>query len=74
MRASAPCTAGSYRTFVRGTVSNGDRGYEVEAISKPTKIPCPPVVRREIATNDPEPWLERVRVAYEVAASRQTST
>jgi len=41
VRASAPCTAGSYRTFVRGTVSNGDRGYEVEAISKPTKIPCP---------------------------------
>jgi len=41
VRASAPCTAGSYRTFVRGTVSNGDRGYEVEAISKATKIPCP---------------------------------
>jgi hypothetical protein len=41
VRASAPCTSGSYRTFVRGTVSNGDRAYEVEAISKPVTLACP---------------------------------
>jgi hypothetical protein len=40
VRASAPCAPGSYRTFVGGTVSNGDRGYQVEAISKPVTLPC----------------------------------
>jgi hypothetical protein len=40
VRASAPCAPGSYRTFVGGTVSNGDRGYKVEAISKPVTLPC----------------------------------
>ena len=40
VRASAPCAPGSYRTSVGGTVSNGDRGYKVQAISKPTTIPC----------------------------------
>lgn len=38
--ASGPCTAGTYRTFVRGTVSNGDRGNEVEAVSKPVALAC----------------------------------
>jgi hypothetical protein len=41
VRASAPCTPGSYRTFVRGTVSNGDRAYTVEAISRPVTLACP---------------------------------
>jgi hypothetical protein len=41
VRASAACTQGSYRTFVRGTVSNGDRAYEVEAISEPVTLACP---------------------------------
>jgi hypothetical protein len=41
VRASAPCASGTYRTFVRGTVSNGDRAYEVEAISKPATLACP---------------------------------
>jgi hypothetical protein len=40
VRASAPCEPGSYRTFVGGTVSNGDRGYQVEAISQPVTLPC----------------------------------
>jgi hypothetical protein len=41
VRASAPCTSGVYRTFVRGTVSNGERAYGVEAISKPVTLACP---------------------------------
>lgn len=41
VRASAPCTPGSYRTVVGGTVSNGDHGYKVQAISKPATLACP---------------------------------
>jgi hypothetical protein len=41
VRTSGPCTAGTYRTFVRGTVSNGERGEEVEAVSKPVDLSCP---------------------------------
>jgi hypothetical protein len=40
VRASAPCAAGSYRTFVGGTVSNGDRGIHVEADSRPVTLAC----------------------------------
>jgi hypothetical protein len=41
VRASGPCAPGSYRTFVGGTVSSGERGYKVEAASKPVTLPCP---------------------------------
>ncbi len=41
VRASGRCTTGTYRTFVRGTVSNGERGEEVEAVSKPVELTCP---------------------------------
>lgn len=40
VRAGAVCTPGSYRTFVRGTVSNDDKGYPVEAVSKPIPVAC----------------------------------
>jgi hypothetical protein len=38
--ATGPCAPGTYRTFVRGTVSNGDRAYPVEAASEPAVNPC----------------------------------
>jgi hypothetical protein len=38
--ASGRCVPGAYRTFVGGTVSNGDRSYPVEAVSTPVTIPC----------------------------------
>lgn len=41
VRVGAACAAGAYRTFVRGTVSNGDKGYPVEAVSKPRSVTCP---------------------------------
>jgi hypothetical protein len=40
VRVAGDCTPGSYRTFVRGTVSNGDKGYPVEAITKPKTVAC----------------------------------
>jgi hypothetical protein len=40
VRASGPCTAGTYRTFVGGTVSSGERGEKVEAESKPVDLAC----------------------------------
>jgi hypothetical protein len=41
VRVTGPCTAGTYRTFVGGTVSTGDRGEQVEAVSKPVDLACP---------------------------------
>jgi hypothetical protein len=38
--ATGDCAPGTYRTFVRGTVSNGDRAYPVEAVSDPVENPC----------------------------------
>jgi hypothetical protein len=40
VRVSAPCAPGSYRTFVGGTVSNGERGFYVQAASKPVTLAC----------------------------------
>jgi hypothetical protein len=40
VRAAAACVPGNYRTFVRGTVGNDDKGFPVEAVSKPTPVVC----------------------------------
>jgi hypothetical protein len=38
--AAAPCTPGRYRTFVGGTVSNGETSFRVEVGSDAVTIPC----------------------------------
>ena len=40
--ATAPCVAGTYRTFVGGTVGNDERTYHVDTTSDRVTIPCAP--------------------------------
>jgi hypothetical protein len=38
--AAADCRPGTYRTFVGGTVSSGDKSFRVEAVSDQVTVPC----------------------------------